>query len=295
MSFHSKEVLVKLGLAAGAITAVGCGDAKNEEHLTPTAVVRPIATAIPAETLTLNTGALPEEMIEKYPEFKDYIIKSAFKVSTPSGKETMFYNMTDYQPNQEAIESIYRYLENYLGNEKPLSFLLPNSSERIETMPSPILNKRATAILSDDLDVPKDGMSPYGQTGWVPKGKLGSTYIRLRDFGQKMDPSYTPQEGYTWIFAVEACQQTLFAFVVGKDGRVVENLERMFQAQEIVCNSIGAAISRRIHGETWQQYSDWLDTRGTLNIPQRNLYGAQIAKMDEETYNAMPQSGNIFK
>jgi len=95
----------------------------------------------------------------------------------------------------------------------------------------------------------------------------------------------------TFNFGVEICQELLQATVTDQRGSPLNNTSLNTDAQEYVCNSLGGAIASRALGLTYAQYEAFAQSH-PIRISNGDTYAIEV---DEESYNAYPQTGPIIK
>lgn len=272
-----------VAFVTGAFVFSGCSSGKESTNDQPTDTTN--NTVDLSEIPSVGHEFSPQ-VIELYPEVSN-LIPTSYRVSTLSGKETNIYDLAGLDINTGVVRGIYDYIEKYLGEQSGFSLKLDQTTY-IGVLPHPIIKRRNTLFLSDSAPLPSWSNNAYGKTKYPPESDYSVTFLRIGGENLVQGKVLTEQESFSLLFATEACQQSLLVFVFGDQGNISQDLAETLAAQELVCNSIGHAIFRRIVGDTYEQYVDWVNSTGPINLP--NLEGFGLSILDRERYEEIPNT-----
>lgn len=285
--------------AALAISFVGaaCGGEINDTQPTvPNLTFAATAPPIPPEIAPTPVGS---EFInyQALLESSGFVLNSRKEIMPNDGVPATIMNFTANTINTQAVAGIidkyngithsdnkleYPYIDGYT-HVVPLpleTFFLP--SQRIiffvpDNAPFPDTSSIANGIPTADLPA------------YTLLGDNGALYSVVRAGAKHKYVEYaSEEESASVFFAIELCQQTMFAAVTNSEGDITfVNPHEFGFPQELLCNSFGEAAGFATLGRSFQEY--------VAEINNRNIEGSPPIGLDEASYNDLPKLGSVIQ
>lgn len=206
------------------------------------------------------------------------------------------YNFTDLQLQPDAVQALYSLMDT-LSQQKqviPPPDSVPNDAVAVGPR-NP--NNGTMVLIPAGAPKPRSTTSdfiktrnPPADTAFTRTGDL-FTFVVVQP-GLFTDGAFpTVADFTTFNFGVEICQELVQATMTTQRGTPLNNTQLNTDAQEYVCNSLGGAIASKALGLTYDEYEAFVQSH-----PIRISNGDTSAiEVDEESYDAYPQTGPVIK
>jgi hypothetical protein len=273
-------------LALAVSVACGGGSPSEQTQASADATSAPSASASPIPDAVLSTF---------YPEYDKtkLNVHSAIGVPTDPKVPTMVYNLTDAELRPASIRAIYAAIED-IGNQD-LS-VDGRNDETINVQPRQNAS-RTMVLIPEGVPKPRSTVSDFIRTRdpvaatTFTKGHDTFSYVQMTS--DKFTDGYfrsVPQFG-TFNFAIEVCQATLRAQPVDANGAPLTDATLAQDAQEVVCNSIGAAVAARALNLPYDTYEAFASSH-----PIRITNGRTPALVvPQDAFMSFPTAGAIVR
>jgi len=286
----ARQRLPTFALSLALALAVACGGGGSSSKAAPTpdadATSAPSASASPIPDFILSTF---------YPEYAGarLSVHSSIPVPTDPRVPTMVFNLTDNELRPTAVRSIYAALEEIAAQD--IAVAGPND-ETIDIGPRTNAS-RTMVLIPDGAPKPRSTVSDFIRTRnpvaatTFTRGKDTFSYVEMTS--DKFTDGYfkSVQQFGTFNFAIEVCQATVEAQPVDEAGAPLEDATLKQDAQEVVCNSIGAAVAARALNLPYATYEAFASSH-----PIRITNGRVPALVvPQDAYASFPTAGAIVR
>jgi hypothetical protein len=278
--------ILALALALSIACGGGGGSSSKTQTAAPEATSAPAAAASPVPDFILNTF---------YPEYAGakLSVHSSIPVPTDPKVPTMVFNLTDNELRPAAIRAIYSAFEEIA--QQDISVGGPDD-ETIEIGPRENVS-RTMLLIPDGAPKPRSTISDFIRTRnpvaatTFTRGKDTFSYVEMTS--DKFTDGFfkSVQQFGTFNFAIEVCQSTVRAQPVDASGQPLTDATLAQDAQEVVCNSIGAAVAARALNLPYATYQAFATSH-----PIRITNGRSPALVvPQDAYASFPTQGAVVR
>jgi hypothetical protein len=294
MMLDRRRLIAGLFALVLAAASVACGGGSSSSAPAANAPATTSATATQAASGA--SKPLPRDVINTfYPEYPGakLSVHGSLSVVTDPKVPTILYDLAGFELRAAAIRAIYTTFESIAQQDLALDG--PND-ETIE-IGGRENTSRTFVLIPDGAPKPRSTVSDFIKTRdpvaatTYTKGKDTFSYVEMTSDRFTDGFFKSVQEFGTFNFAIEVCQSTVQATPVDPNGVALNDATLSQDAQEVVCNSIGAAVAARSLGMSYKDYQSFATTH-----PIRITNGRSPALLvPNDDYAAYPTAGAIIR